>query len=177
MGCVPGLEMPRYGCSSGGQSAASAGAEASRGSGLAPIPSRSQVATVRKRASVCGNLRPRMIARFAAVILASSHRPVSRPHKPPCLQSQTCPRETRSRIRCAAAGISGSLPVPGLQARVPVLTGFDVEIERALERILGVEILLPEIAWNAHLEALADGTADIAAGATKSEARSAFAYF
>ena len=60
---------------------------------------------------------------------------------------------------------------------VPVLTGFDVEIERALERILGVEILLPEIAWNAHLEALAAGTADIAAGATKSEARSAFAYF
>ena len=60
---------------------------------------------------------------------------------------------------------------------VPVLTGFDVEIERALERLLGVEILLPEIAWNAHLEALAAGTADIAAGATRSEARSAFAYF
>ena len=60
---------------------------------------------------------------------------------------------------------------------VPVLTGFDVEIERALERILGMEILLPETAWNAHLEALAAGTADIAAGATKSEARSAFAYF
>jgi polar amino acid transport system substrate-binding protein len=60
---------------------------------------------------------------------------------------------------------------------VPVLTGFDVEIERALERILGVEILLPETAWKSHLEALAAGTADIAAGATKSEARSAFAYF
>jgi polar amino acid transport system substrate-binding protein len=60
---------------------------------------------------------------------------------------------------------------------VPVLTGFDVEIERALERILGVEILLPETAWNAQLEALAAGTADIAAGATRSEARSAFAYF
>ena len=40
-----------------------------------------------------------------------------------------------------------------------------------------MEILLPEIAWNAHLEALAAGTADIAAGATRSEARSAFAYF
>ena len=60
---------------------------------------------------------------------------------------------------------------------VPVLTGFDVEIERALERILGVEILLPETAWNAHLKSLAAGTADIAAGATRSEARSAFAYF
>ena len=52
-----------------------------------------------------------------------------------------------------------------------------MEIERALERILGVEILLPETAWNAHLEALAAGTTDIAAGATKSEARSAYAYF
>jgi ABC-type amino acid transport substrate-binding protein len=61
----------------------------------------------------------------------------------------------------------GSLSVPGLQAWSPVLTGFDVEIERALERILGIEILLPETAWNAHLEALAAGTADIAAGATK----------
>ena len=48
-----------------------------------------------------------------------------------------------------------------------MLTGFDVEIERALERILGVGILLPETAWNAHLEALAAGSADIAAGATK----------
>jgi ABC-type amino acid transport substrate-binding protein len=71
----------------------------------------------------------------------------------------------------------GSLSVPGLQAWGSGPAGFDVEIERALERILGVEILLPEIAWNAHLEALAAGTADIAAGATRSEARSAFAYF
>jgi polar amino acid transport system substrate-binding protein len=60
---------------------------------------------------------------------------------------------------------------------VPVLTGFDVEIERALARILGVEILLPETAWNDHLAALAAGTADIAAGATKSKARAAYAYF
>jgi hypothetical protein len=29
---------------------------------------------------------------------------------------------------------------------VPILTGFDVEIERALGRIMSVEILLPEIA-------------------------------
>jgi polar amino acid transport system substrate-binding protein len=60
---------------------------------------------------------------------------------------------------------------------VPVLTGFDVEIERALARILGVEILLPETAWNQHLAALAAGTADIAAGATASEERRAYAYF
>ncbi len=60
---------------------------------------------------------------------------------------------------------------------VPVLTGFDVEIERALARLMGVEIMLPEIAWKDHLAALGAGTADIAAGATASEARSAYAYF
>jgi polar amino acid transport system substrate-binding protein len=60
---------------------------------------------------------------------------------------------------------------------VPILTGFDVEIERALARILGVEIDLPQRAWEQHLAALADGTADIAAGATANEARERFAYF
>jgi ABC-type amino acid transport substrate-binding protein len=60
---------------------------------------------------------------------------------------------------------------------VPFLTSFDVEIERALARILGVEILIPEMAWDDHLAALAAGTADIAAGATASEARRAYAYF
>lgn len=59
----------------------------------------------------------------------------------------------------------------------PVLTGFDVEIERAVARILGVDIKLPEIAWDDHLKRLADGTADIAAGATENEARRAFAMF
>ena len=53
---------------------------------------------------------------------------------------------------------------------VPILTGFDVEIERALARIMGVEIDLPEIAWKDHLQALNAGTVDIAAGATASEA-------
>jgi polar amino acid transport system substrate-binding protein len=60
---------------------------------------------------------------------------------------------------------------------VPVLTGFDVEIERALAHIMTVEIDLPEIASKDHLAALISGTADIAAGATVSEARSAYAYF
>jgi len=59
----------------------------------------------------------------------------------------------------------------------PVLTGFDVEIERALAHILGVDITLPEIAWDEHLKRIAAGTADIAAGATESEARRAFAMF
>jgi polar amino acid transport system substrate-binding protein len=60
---------------------------------------------------------------------------------------------------------------------VPTLTGFDVEIERALARIMGVEIDLPPRAWEEHLAALAAGTADIAAGATADEARGRFAYF
>jgi polar amino acid transport system substrate-binding protein len=59
----------------------------------------------------------------------------------------------------------------------PFLTGFDVEIERAIERIMGVELALPQRAWEDHLAALAEGTADIAAGATWSEARSRYAYF
>lgn len=60
---------------------------------------------------------------------------------------------------------------------VPVLTGFDVEIERALARIMGIEITLPQISWNDHLAALAAGTADIAAGATENEARARYAFF
>jgi len=60
---------------------------------------------------------------------------------------------------------------------VPILTGFDMEIQRALARIMSVEIALPEIAWKDHLAALAAGTADIAAGATATEARSRYAYF
>jgi polar amino acid transport system substrate-binding protein len=60
---------------------------------------------------------------------------------------------------------------------VPALTGFDVEIERALARIMGVELNLRQIGWNDHLGALADGTVDIAAGATENEARARYAYF
>jgi polar amino acid transport system substrate-binding protein len=60
---------------------------------------------------------------------------------------------------------------------VPILTGFDVEIERALARIMNIEIDLPEIAWEDHIAALATGKADIAAGATASEARTRYAYF
>jgi polar amino acid transport system substrate-binding protein len=47
----------------------------------------------------------------------------------------------------------------------------------ALARIMNVEIALPQIAWENHLAALAAGDADIAAGATESEARSRYAYF
>jgi polar amino acid transport system substrate-binding protein len=58
-----------------------------------------------------------------------------------------------------------------------VLTGFDVEIERAIARVMGVEILLTDMAWQDHLAALAAGTADIAAGATYSPERDSYAYF
>jgi polar amino acid transport system substrate-binding protein len=58
-----------------------------------------------------------------------------------------------------------------------VLTGFDVEIERALGRILRVDIQLPEVAWEEHLAAVAAGKADIAANATFSEERNRYAYF
>jgi polar amino acid transport system substrate-binding protein len=58
-----------------------------------------------------------------------------------------------------------------------VLTGFDVEIERALARVLGVEIVLTDTAWEEHGAALAAGTADIAAGATYSPERDRYVYF
>lgn len=60
---------------------------------------------------------------------------------------------------------------------IALLTGFDVEIQRAIARIMGVEIDLPLREWEPHLEAIAAGTADIAAGATKSEERARYAYF
>lgn len=60
---------------------------------------------------------------------------------------------------------------------VALLTGFDVGIERAIARIMGIEIELPLREWEPHLEAIAAGTADIAAGATKSEERARYAYF
>jgi polar amino acid transport system substrate-binding protein len=60
---------------------------------------------------------------------------------------------------------------------VPILTGLDVEIERAVERLMGIELPLSEMAWRDQLKALADGTLDIAAGAFYSDARNAYAYF
>ena len=115
-----------------------------------------------------------MIARFAAVILeclASAGIAAAQTHVSPNPDLNARNRQYADPLR------GGWNPWDPYQYRdyrrgVPILTGFDVEIERALERILGVEILLPETAWNAHLEALAAGTADIAAGATRSEARS-----
>jgi len=60
---------------------------------------------------------------------------------------------------------------------VQILTGFDIEIERALERVMGVELILTDRAWDQHLAAIAAGTADITAGATYSPERNRYAYF
>jgi len=59
----------------------------------------------------------------------------------------------------------------------PFLTGLDVEIQRTIERTMGVEVALPSRSWADHLAALADGSADIAAGAVWSEERSRYAWF
>jgi polar amino acid transport system substrate-binding protein len=58
-----------------------------------------------------------------------------------------------------------------------VLTGFDVEIERAIARVLGVELVFNDMTWRDHQAALATGSADIAAGATYSPERERYAYF
>src|SRR5580704_4951702 len=58
-----------------------------------------------------------------------------------------------------------------------VLTGFDVEIERAIARAMGMELELTDMAWEDHTAALAAGKADIAAGATYSPERDRYAYF
>jgi polar amino acid transport system substrate-binding protein len=58
-----------------------------------------------------------------------------------------------------------------------ILTGFDVEIERAVARVMRVKLLLPEISWDSHLAGIAAGTSDIAAGATYTSGRDQYAYF
>jgi polar amino acid transport system substrate-binding protein len=119
-----------------------------------------------------------MIARFAAVILAClSAAGIAHAQAPVPPQPDLSARNPHADPLRGGWYRWDPYQYRDYRRGVPVLTGFDVEIERALERILGVEILLPETAWNAHLEALAAGTADIAAGATRSEARAAFAYF
>jgi polar amino acid transport system substrate-binding protein len=60
---------------------------------------------------------------------------------------------------------------------IPLLTGFDIEIQRAIGRIMGLTIALPQVAWEDHIAGIAAGTIDFAAGATKTDARTRFAYF
>jgi polar amino acid transport system substrate-binding protein len=57
------------------------------------------------------------------------------------------------------------------------LTGFDVEIERAIAQLIGVDLVLPEVAWEEHPAAPAAGNADLAAGATFSGERNRYTYF
>ena len=46
-----------------------------------------------------------------------------------------------------------------------------------MARVMGVELLLPEISWDSHLAGLAAGACDIAVGATYSSERDQYAYF
>jgi polar amino acid transport system substrate-binding protein len=115
---------------------------------------------------------------FAALALASLLLAHGAPAQTPALPAPDLP----ARASDADSLRGGWYPWDPYQDRdyrrgVPVLTGFDVEIERALARAMGVEIRLPEIAWQDHLADLAAGTADIAAGATVSETRRGYAYF
>src|SRR5260370_20785698 len=59
---------------------------------------------------------------------------------------------------------------------VPILTGFDVEIERALARIMSVEILLPQTAWEDHLAAPPARRGDIPARAPAGAAPRPYAH-
>jgi polar amino acid transport system substrate-binding protein len=100
---------------------------------------------------------------------AGAAEPAARPQQP---SSRPAPKALRG----------GWYPWDPYQYRefrrgISVLTGFDVEIERAIARILGVELLLPEMPWEQHLAALAAGKGDIAAGATYSDERNRYAYF
>jgi ABC-type amino acid transport substrate-binding protein len=123
------------------------------------------------------------VSRLIAITLASlllagvaAAQAQTKSETKPDTKSETKPASASNHLR------GGWYPWDPYQYRdykrgVPVLTGFDVEIQRALARIMGVEIDLPEIAWKDHLAALIAGTADIAAGATASEARGLYAYF
>src|SRR4029453_16943359 len=115
------------------------------------------------RASVSRSSWPRMIARLAAVIFAClAAAGVAAAQTPAVPKPDVSVRDPHADpLR------GGWYPWDPYQYRdyrrgVPFLTGFDVEIERALARIMSVEILLPEIAWEDHLAALPAGTADIA---------------
>lgn len=57
------------------------------------------------------------------------------------------------------------------------LTGLDVEIQHAISRHLGVNIIIDEVDWGKHLEEVKEGVRDIAPGATFSAERSRYARF
>jgi len=94
-------------------------------------------------------------------------------------ESQALPASTRPQTKVLRGGWYPWDPYQYREYRRGgfVLTGFDVEIERAIARILAVDLLLPEMAWQEHLAALTAGKADIAAGATYSDERNRHAYF
>lgn len=135
---------------------------------------------LRIRKTTYGRVSRRRALALILGVLASSWAPGP-------VAAQTQPAQVERPADHAAERLADSLrggwyPWDPYQYRdyrggVPVLTGFDVEIERALARVMNVDIALPQIDWNRHLADLAAGKADIAAGATEDEARSRYAYF
>jgi ABC-type amino acid transport substrate-binding protein len=57
------------------------------------------------------------------------------------------------------------------------LTGFDIEIERAIARLIGIDLIFADMAWEEHLAKVAAGESDLAAGATYSPEHERHAYF
>jgi len=141
---------------------------------------RSLFSGIQQRASSHQPLRRYQGYLIAALVLACFGWVASLP-----VQAEGSPTPTPSQVRQRPEPRvlqGGWYPWDPYQYRqnihgVEVLTGFDVEIERAIARVMRVELLLPEISWDSHLAGLANGTRDIAAGATYSREREQFAYF
>jgi polar amino acid transport system substrate-binding protein len=93
--------------------------------------------------------------------------------------AQPQPQPSRAQARVLHGGWFPLDPYQYREYRrgTAVLTGYDIEIERALGRIVGIDIALPEVAWEEQLAAVAAGKADIASGVTFSEERNGYAFF
>ena len=60
---------------------------------------------------------------------------------------------------------------------VSKLTGLDIELEKAIAKIVGKKLEIKEVSWKQHQLDLKSGVRDIASGATYTKARSEFVYF
>jgi polar amino acid transport system substrate-binding protein len=57
------------------------------------------------------------------------------------------------------------------------LVGMDIELVKNIAQLIDVSIEYEQVAWQQHQKDLKDGTRDIAAGATYSDARAEYVYF
>jgi polar amino acid transport system substrate-binding protein len=60
---------------------------------------------------------------------------------------------------------------------VPVLSGLDVQLVRPIFQAMEYKVAFHEIPWEKHLQGLQQGTVDIAAGASYTPERAAYAWF